>query len=90
MTDEELLEKVALRIGLVDHEKAQSVGGKEAEEADVKLAEEGYEEKWEFLWNFVGVWGWERWSWVRRGGGVGLRLGLFVARREAIGRKILF
>ena len=47
MPDEVLLEEVARRIGLVDHERARQVGGREAEEADVVLAEEGYEEKWE-------------------------------------------
>nr|CDI54445.1 putative protein [Melanopsichium pennsylvanicum 4] len=46
MPDEQLLEEVGLRLGLVDHEKAREVGGREAEEADMILAEEGYEQKW--------------------------------------------
>ncbi|KAJ1572917.1 hypothetical protein NDA12_000414 [Ustilago hordei] len=47
MPDETLLEEVACRLGLVDHEKARSVGGRDAEDADIVLAEEGYAEKWE-------------------------------------------
>ncbi|GAC95828.1 hypothetical protein PHSY_003405 [Pseudozyma hubeiensis SY62] len=47
MSDESLLEEVGRRIGLVDHEHAQAVGGRVAEEADQVLAEEGYEDKWE-------------------------------------------
>ncbi|KAJ9473900.1 hypothetical protein PHBOTO_003972 [Pseudozyma hubeiensis] len=47
MSDENLLEEVGRRIGLVDHEHAQAVGGRLAEEADQVLAEEGYEDKWE-------------------------------------------
>lgn len=47
MPDETLLEEVARRLGLVDYEKARSVGGRDAEDADIVLAEEGYAEKWE-------------------------------------------
>lgn len=47
MPDEQLLEEVARRLGLVDHERARMVGGKEADDADVVLAEEGYAEKWD-------------------------------------------
>lgn len=47
MPDEKLLEVVAGLIGLVDHEQSAKVGGREAMEADLKLAEEGYAEKWE-------------------------------------------
>ncbi|SPO46797.1 uncharacterized protein PSANT_04483 [Moesziomyces antarcticus] len=46
LPDESLLEEVAHRLGLVDHERARMRGGHEAEHADVKLAEEGYAERW--------------------------------------------
>jgi hypothetical protein len=46
LPDESLLEEVAHRLGLVDHERARMRGGHEAEDADVKLAEEGYAERW--------------------------------------------
>ncbi|EST07963.2 hypothetical protein PSEUBRA_002347 [Kalmanozyma brasiliensis GHG001] len=54
MHDEQLLEEVARRLGLVDHEQAHKVGGTEAEEADVRLAEEGYEERWEAFCELCG------------------------------------
>lgn len=47
MPDENLLEEVARRLGLVDYEKARQVGGRHADDADVVLAEEGYAERWE-------------------------------------------
>ncbi|KAJ1033857.1 hypothetical protein NDA16_000065 [Ustilago loliicola] len=47
MPDESLLEEVARRLGLVDHEKAREVGGRLADDADAVLAEEGYAERWE-------------------------------------------
>ncbi|TKY89856.1 hypothetical protein EX895_001153 [Sporisorium graminicola] len=47
MHDEGLLEEVAHRLGLVDHERAQQLGGHEAEVADIVLAEPGYEGRWE-------------------------------------------
>ncbi|SPO28715.1 uncharacterized protein UTRI_04593 [Ustilago trichophora] len=47
MPDEELLEQVARRLGLVDHERARLTGGTEAEEADIILAEEGYQDRWD-------------------------------------------
>ncbi|SJX63959.1 uncharacterized protein SRS1_14659 [Sporisorium reilianum f. sp. reilianum] len=45
--DEALLEQIARMLGLVDHERAQLVGGRDAEAADVVLAEEGYEGRWD-------------------------------------------
>lgn len=47
MHDEHLLEQVAHQIGLVDHQHAQQVGGKQAQDADMVLAEPGYEERWQ-------------------------------------------
>ncbi|SPO28191.1 uncharacterized protein UTRI_04593_B [Ustilago trichophora] len=47
MPDEVLLEEVARRLGLVDHERARLTGGTEAEEADIILAEEGYQDRWD-------------------------------------------
>ena len=47
LPDEHLLEEVAHRIGLVDHENARKMGAREAQQADVVLAEEGYADKWD-------------------------------------------
>ncbi|PWY99679.1 hypothetical protein BCV70DRAFT_211949 [Testicularia cyperi] len=46
MPDEELLETIGKHMGLVDHERARQLGGKEAADADLVLAEEGYDDRW--------------------------------------------
>ncbi len=44
---------------MVDHAKAGKVGGEEAREADEKVAEEGYEERWEGFRVLCEGLGWE-------------------------------
>ena len=51
MADEELLEEIGKRMRLVDHERAFQQGGREQEEADNILAEEGYEDRWQAFYH---------------------------------------